>query len=99
MRISDVLTPKKSENQKLWFRSFQQISSKHFDYVLCDQSTLSIVAVIELDDKSHNTKKSRTRDSLIEAACSSASLPLIRFACKRTYQMQDIRNNIDGILS
>ncbi|MBK8605035.1 MAG: DUF2726 domain-containing protein [Saprospiraceae bacterium] len=42
-----------------------RITSKHFDYVLCSKDTLAVVAVIELDDRSHNLRKTYARDVLL----------------------------------
>lgn len=39
VRIADVLTPEKGMTRKHWQIAFNKISSKHFDYVLCDKQT------------------------------------------------------------
>jgi len=59
VRVADILAPTKGMNRKNWQIAFNKISAKHFDYVLCSKDKLNVVAVIELDDKSHNTKKSK----------------------------------------
>lgn len=86
-------------NRKNWQIAFNKISSKHFDYVLCDKDDLSVVAIIELDDKSHKQEKSISRDKLIESACSSAGLKLVRFSAKASYQVQVIRESINDTLN
>ncbi len=92
VRIADVLAPEKNLSQKKWKAAFYQVSSKHFDYVLCDKKTLSVVAVIELDDSSHLEKKTKKRDAFVEKACLSADLKLLRFKCKRHYDVEAIRD-------
>nr|WP_298768795.1 DUF2726 domain-containing protein [uncultured Shewanella sp.] len=57
VRIADVLTPQGNVNRQQWQIAFNKISAKHFDFVLCDKQTLKVIAVIELDDKSHQQKK------------------------------------------
>jgi hypothetical protein len=94
VRIADVLLPDKGLSRKNWNAAFYKISSKHFDYVLCDKQTLAIKAVIELDDKSHNQKKAKVRDAFVENACEGAGLKLIRFQCKVNYQIHTIRNSV-----
>lgn len=94
VRIADVLFPDKGLNPKNKNAAFFKISSKHFDYVLCDKQTLIVRAVIELDDKSHNQKKVKIRDAFVEKACESAGLKLIRFQCKVNYQAHAIRNSV-----
>ncbi|MBA2484002.1 MAG: DUF2726 domain-containing protein [Nitrosomonas sp.] len=94
VRIADVLLPVKGLTPKNRSAAFYKITSKHFDYVLCDKQTLAVKAVIELDDKSHNQKKVKNRDAFVEKACESAGLKLIRFQCKVNYQIQAIRNSV-----
>src|SRR5690606_6154408 len=67
IRVADVLEPNKGMDRSNWQRTFNQISSKHFDFLLCEQDTLKIVAVIELDDKSHSKASSIKRDQFLEA--------------------------------
>lgn len=43
-------------------------SQKRPDFVICRPETLSVVAIIELDDASHNTNNDRKRDAIIGAA-------------------------------
>jgi len=94
VRIADILTPEKSLSHKKWKAAFHQVSSKHFDYVLCDKKTLSVIAVIELDDSSHLENKTKRRDAFVEKACLSADLKLLRFKCARHYDVETIREDI-----
>ncbi|TDY03823.1 DUF2726 domain-containing protein [Thiohalophilus thiocyanatoxydans] len=99
VRVADIITPAKGMSRKNWQIAFNRISAKHFDYVLCSKDKLEVIAVIELDDKSHNTKKANDRDSLLENACKSASLSLIRFQAKSNYQIQNVRDHIELVLN
>lgn len=94
VRVADILMPEKGLNRKNWNIAFYKISSKHFDYVLCDKDTLSVIAVIELDDKSHHQSKTRARDIFIEGACETAGLKLLRFPCKANYHIHSVRDKI-----
>ena len=95
VRVADIINPVKGMDRKDWQIAFNKISSKHFDYVLCSKDKLEVIAVIELDDKSHNTKKAIKRDALLESACKSAELNLVRFQAKSGYQVQAVREKID----
>ena len=99
VRVADIITPVKGMDRKTWQIAFNKISSKHFDYVLCSKDSLEPVAVIELDDKSHTSKKAIKRDRLIDSACKSADLKLIRFKAKRNYRVEDVRENIETDLT
>ena len=99
VRIADVITPEKGMTRQHWQNAFNKISAKHFDFVLCDKQTLSVIAVIELDDKSHKQAKVVARDQLVEEACRTAELPLIRFEARRNYHLETVRAHIDAILT
>jgi hypothetical protein len=94
VRVADVLGPKKGYNRKNWQTAFNKISSKHFDFVLCKTDDLSVVCAIELDDKSHRAKKRQARDSFLQQACDSADLSLIRVPAKRSYNKQELAEQL-----
>ncbi len=94
VRIADILEPSKGLSKSNWQTAFNQISRKHFDYVLCRPDDLSVISVIELDDKSHLAPKQIRRDQLVEMACSSAGLIIHRFKARGSYSIQDIRDRI-----
>ncbi|PKG82775.1 topoisomerase [Colwellia sp. 75C3] len=94
VRIADILKPQKGLNRSQWQTAFNKISSKHFDFVICNANDLSVLSVIELDDSSHNRKASIKRDELVELACKNASLKLHRFKARATYSVNEIRNTI-----
>lgn len=91
VRVADVLTP--DIKRKHWQGAFNKISSKHFDYVLCNDQ-LQVVAAIELDDASHQQKVRIKRDQFLNAACRSAHFPLIRFEPQRSYSIKHIRRTL-----
>ena len=97
--VAAILNPAKGMGRKGWQIAFNKISSKHFDYVLCSKDNLEVIAVIEIDNNSHNTEKAKNRDSLLENACKSAELKLVRFQAKSGYQVQTVREQIDFVLN
>ncbi|SEN36206.1 DUF2726 domain-containing protein [Nitrosomonas marina] len=99
VRIADVIQPGKHLNQKSWRIAFNRIQSKHFDYVICDPETLTIMAIIELDDSSHNAENNSNRDRLVNEVCQSANIRLIRFDTKSAYQVGFVREAIYDVLS
>jgi predicted RNA-binding Zn-ribbon protein involved in translation (DUF1610 family) len=94
VRIADILKPTKGLNRSQWQTAFNKISAKHFDFVLCNPNNLSIIAVIELDDKSHNQRKQINRDKFVESSCESAGLKLHRFKALATYNVEEIKNEL-----
>ena len=99
VRVADVLSPSKRDGTKGWQAAFNKISRKHFDYVLCDASTLQVKAVIELDDKSHKSERASVRDRFLNEACRTAQLPIIRFTAKRAYTIKQVQECILHSLS
>lgn len=98
VRVADVLTPKKGE-RGVWQTAFNKISAKHFDFIICNKDDLSFVCGIELDDRSHNSAKTKVRDAFLEEACQSADFPLIRFPAKAAYKISEIREALSAHLS
>lgn len=99
VRIADVLLLKKGLDGVSWRISLSKITSKHFDYVLCDKRTLQIMAVIELDDKSHQRLKSIERDIFVQDICKKSGLPLIRFDVKSDYHIQSVRDKVKSYMN
>ncbi|MCP8899059.1 DUF2726 domain-containing protein [Gilvimarinus xylanilyticus] len=99
VRVADILAPEKGMSRKSWRTAFNKISGKHFDYVLCKKSDLSVIAVVELDDKSHRGSRAKARDSFLENACSSAGLTLVRFPAKASYQVHSVRDSLHKAIS
>lgn len=94
VRIADILTPKKGYSRSNWQRAFNSIAKKHFDFVLCNKDDLSVATVIELNDKSHQNTKTSRRDNLVGQYCVSAGLKLIKIKAKRSYDLNEIKNQL-----
>ena len=99
VRITDVLTPDEIFNLRNWNAAFYKTSPKHFDYILCEKRTLSVVAVIELEDRNHDQRKTRARDSFVEKACRTAGFKLLRFPSRSSYHSQAVRDIIINSLN
>lgn len=96
VRVADVITPAKEQDRSKWQTAFNMISAKHFDYVLCDPSTLSVAHVVELHDRSHGSAKRTKRDDFLRNACQSAELPLWEFPAKKGYSIEEVRSQVLG---
>lgn len=94
VRIADIIEPEAKLNKSKWQTAFNKISRKHFDYVLCKPNDLSIICVIELDDKSHNSNKQKERDALVEGTCQKAGLILHRFKASDNYSVANIQQQV-----
>lgn len=94
VRVADVVALKSMSNRGHYLRALNRISAKHFDFVVCDAARLSVLCVIELNDKSHQRKKTKTRDAFLSQICSDIGLPLITFPASAAYVIADVRNSL-----
>lgn len=91
VRVADVIKPPKGLSRSEWQKAFNRISAKHFDFIVCKAGDLSVVCAVELNDRSHHTKKRQQRDNFLAEACHGANVPLIQVTAKSGYVVADIR--------
>lgn len=75
VRLLDIIEPR--HDCPHYKGALGKISSKHVDFVICDQN-LHIKAIIELDDNSHDTEKGKEKDRFVNQALSNAGYNVIR---------------------
>jgi len=90
VRMADVMSVSKGLDKSSRQQAFNKIQSKHFDFVICRASDLSISLVIELDDKSHSAPKRQERDKFMNSATQAAGIPLLRVPCQKSYSLQKL---------
>ena len=98
VRVADILKPQRNKNRSIWQKSFNKISAKHFDFILCQKNTMKPICAIELNDKSHKNKKRAERDAFLASACESASFPLISIAAQAAYKVPEIKEELSAFL-
>lgn len=98
VRVADVLKPAKGLRRGAWQSAFNAISSKHFDFVVCSSTYCSVQMAVELDDASHDKPDRKKRDALLNSACESAGLPLLRFQAARGYSVTEVRQQLAKVL-
>lgn len=74
VRLIDIVEPKVG-NQENILRA--KVIQKHIDFVICN-SNLKILGVLELDDKSHDTKKRMERDFFVDEILTDVGYIVIR---------------------
>lgn len=99
IRLADLFRVNPMENRSKWQSSFNRISSKHVDFVLCRSTDLKPLACIELDDKSHDRQKTISRDIQVNAVFANAGMPLIRIKAQRSYNPNELAEKIRNALS
>ncbi len=89
VRMADVLDARPYSHA-----AFHRISSKHFDFVLCDPATTRPLMVIELDDSTHRRADAQARDAFKDAACRAAGLPILRVPVQPGYDPAYLQKRI-----
>lgn len=86
VRMADLVKPTANyyKERSEYMSYFGKIKSKHVDFALCDPETLAVKLLIELDDKSHESKHSIKRDDFVGMIYRDTGYKLVR-----------IYNNID----
>lgn len=86
VRLEDfVSVDLKEGKQRQSYRG--RIKSRHVDFLICD-SGLRILAGVELDDNSHNSKKAQELDSFKDNVFEQIKVPLIRIKTGGGYALQ-----------
>lgn len=96
VRLADVIKAR-TQDKSEWRRAFNAISAKHVDFVLCDPKDTRIVAVVELDDRSHEKGERRARDDFLERALAASGVKLLRFPAKAGYSLEEMRQRLNGL--
>jgi len=91
VRLEDIITVKKGTEKKEANALRGRIRPRHIDFTLCKAKNSSIIAVIELDDKTHNTKKAKKADDFKNKALKDAGVHLIRFKVADSYKEEIIK--------
>lgn len=91
VRIADLIKPGNGAGRQA---ALNRIIAKHVDFVVCDPGNLSVIGVVELDDKSHDLDDRRNRDALVDGALGSAGIPIARFRARKSYNHAKIRDSI-----
>lgn len=90
VRVGDLLAPHDGLGASARMAALNKINRKHFDFVLCRPNDLSVLCVIELNDKSHQNRNRQLRDYFLVDACEEAGLPLVMFDARRVYTPSEI---------
>lgn len=75
VRLADIIEPRKGTGE--WQKLFYKIQAKHIDFLICDYS-LRVLAVLELDDNSHNRADRQERDRFVDEILRSVGYKVIR---------------------
>lgn len=99
VRLADILRVHRSISAQRRAAAFNRVSSKHSDFVICATDTFHVIAVVELDDKSHRGEARQRRDQFLDAALAAAGIPVLHISGQRSYSIQDVRSRLASLLT
>ena len=85
-----VLNPNVPRNDKAYMRLRGKFAQKIIDFVAQDRKDGSIVAIIELDDRTHTVEKDENRDAMLL----SAGYKIVRWQSKNKPDAASIRSQL-----
>lgn len=91
VRVADLASVKPGLGTAARQGALNRVAAKHFDFVVCRASDLSVVFAVELNDSSHSSKRAQARDELLTKVCEAIGLPLFQVPAKRAYSVQGLR--------
>ncbi len=89
--LGALLQPNVKGDNRKYYSVRGSFAQKIADFVVCDKE-MKVVAIVELDDKTHNTDKDNKRDAMLE----QASYTVIRWHSKKKPTVQEIADKILG---
>ncbi|CAE6795038.1 hypothetical protein R70006_05032 [Paraburkholderia domus] len=84
--LSALIEPRADVRSKWFWRDFRRISQKRVDYAVYSRE-MKLLAVIELDDRTHNSRKDAERDSMT----ASAGIRTLRFQSRSKPDVKVLR--------
>lgn len=91
VKLADVLDFKKNTSSKTRRNALLKMSHKYLDFVLCDPSDMTIVAVIDLVNPHSKQGHKASHDWYVSGALEAVGLPYLRMKIKQGYSVGDIQ--------
>lgn len=78
VRLADLVEVDDYLTGNAFNKYFWKIQAKHVDFVLCNPSNLAVLAIVELDDNSHNASADRAeRDDFVDKVLTKCNYKII----------------------
>jgi hypothetical protein len=91
VRVADVASVRSGLGNSARQGALNRIAAKHFDFVVCRATDMTVVAAIELNDRSHASQRAQARDDLLANVCRVINLPLLTIVARPAYAIPEIR--------
>ena len=90
VRVADLIEVGLPKTDKHFWVSFNKISRKHVDFVLCNRQDFTPRLVIELDGGSHNTQTRFERDIFVNKAFAQTRIPILHVSAQYDYDKKQV---------
>ena len=77
VRLADLVEVDNYLTGNAFNKYFWKIQAKHVDFVLCNPDNLAVIAIIELEDGSHNTAERAQRDNFVDKVLTKCGYKII----------------------
>ncbi|OOS22644.1 DUF2726 domain-containing protein [Moraxella pluranimalium] len=97
VQLSRMIEPTEdvADERQFWFN---RVCRQSVDYALVDDDLQTVLAAIELDDWTHESKARQKQDAKKDKALASAGIPIIRFHAEKMPSAQMIRQEVLDVL-
>lgn len=99
VRLGDLVKPAKGLTASKRTSAQNRINQKHVDFLICTDTDLVVVGVVELDDQSHGRGDRAERDSFVDDALKKANIPVLRFPAKKSYPLAEVKVKLQTVLA
>ena len=77
VRLADLVEVDNYLTGNAFNKYFWKIQAKHVDFVLCNPENLAVIAILELEDGSHNTAERAKRDNFVDKVLKKCGYKII----------------------
>lgn len=91
--MGSILDPNVDRRDRRYLQIRGTFSQKIIDFLICDGETFKIIAVVELDDRTHNAERDEKRDAMLKVA----GYRVIRWHSKKKPTEDQIRTQVEGL--
>lgn len=88
VRLADLISPNVSSKEYIY--AFNKIKSKHIDFVLIDDQTSEIRALLELNGSSHFIPSRIIRDNFLKQIFEKSGIIFVEIPVKKSYSHSDL---------
>ncbi|MGI5309209.1 DUF2726 domain-containing protein [Rheinheimera sp. WS51] len=91
VKLADIIEIKSGVSDKTRSSTLRKLNAKYLDFVLCNPSDMSVVAVIDLVNNTNKDGHKAIPDWFVNGALDAAAMPYLRMKIKTGYTVNEIQ--------